>query len=318
MMPPDLIAVDTAMRDVVAQAERVASFATTTVLIEGETGTGKEMIARHIHKCSQFNGHPFVVLDCSMIPETLIESVLFGHEKGAFTGAMKATEGIVAQAQGGTLFLDEVSNLSEKAQVVLLRFLETHEIIRVGSETPQRIGLRLISATNQNLCMQIQAGRFRHDLFHRISTYKIWIPPLRHRVEDVMPLMNYYLQYWARHHKERDLSVAESTSSHLRDYSWPGNVRELRNASEHFVINVSSDYIEPLDFLRYTAEDKVQELLAKTEIYSGRLSDRHFLRAFVYAWTVYRGNVRRTADSLGISIGAVSKYSRLLELQSRQ
>ena len=204
----------------------------TTVLVTGESGTGKELIAREIHRRSRRSAMPFVALNCAAIPETLIESELFGHEKGAFTSAAESRIGHFEIADGGTLFLDEIGELSLPVQVKLLRFLQDHEFYRLGRTKPIRVDVRLITATNRNLEDLIREKRFRQDLFYRIHVVNVQIPPLRDRYEDIPVLSSHFIEKFSPLYDNRRLTVSGEAMDLLIQYDWPGNVRELENVIE--------------------------------------------------------------------------------------
>ena len=222
-----------ALRDDVSAAARTHA----KVLILGETGTGKEVVARLLHAESPRRGRAFVAVNCSGIPETLLESELFGHTRGSFTGAVRDKLGLVRQADRGTLFLDELGEMSLRMQAVLLRFTETGEIQPVGSDAPTgHTDVRLITATNRDLRQRIADGHFREDLYYRLNVIQIRIPPLRERGSDILLLMNHYLAQAAQSHRLRLPTLMPAASDLLLAYQWPGNVRELRNVAERIVL----------------------------------------------------------------------------------
>jgi two-component system response regulator HydG len=229
----------------VAQAEA-------TVLITGESGTGKELIAGAIHFNSPRRGGPFIKINCAALTETLLESELFGHEKGAFTGADRRKEGKFRQAEGGTLLLDEVSEMSLAMQVKLLRVLQEREITRVGGEEAIQIDVRLIAATNRDLMASIAAGRFREDLYYRLNVVNLEVPPLRERQEDIPLIAQHYLKLFADKNRKVIKGFTPQAMDRLLKYAWPGNVRELINAVERCVVLSRSEYLteEELIFLR--------------------------------------------------------------------
>jgi len=216
------------MRQVFAILERVAP-SRSTILLEGESGTGKEVAAQAIHQASQHAEGPFVVVDCGAIPATLIESELFGHEKGAFTGAEHGRKGALEQADGGSVFLDEVGELPTELQPRLLRFLESQEVKPIGSSRHRKVDVRIIAATNRNLTVEVSEGRFRQDLFYRLSVVRVELPSLRERPEDIVLLARHFAELLD---KDPRAVVAPEISGLLMAYSWPGNVRELRNVVE--------------------------------------------------------------------------------------
>jgi len=217
---------------------RVAKVAATdsTVLITGETGTGKELIARAIHKTSKRSARAFVNVNCAAIPQSLVASELFGHEKGAFTGAIGRRLGRFELAEGGTIFLDEIGELPKETQVALLRVLQEHEFERVGGNRSIRANERVIVATNRDLEAAIVAGLFREDLFYRLNVFPIEIPPLRKRKEDIPLLVQYFIDRYAREANKRIKSVSKDTLDLFQSYPWPGNIRELRNVIERSII----------------------------------------------------------------------------------
>jgi len=207
-----------------------------TVLIQGESGTGKELIARAIHYNGKFSRKPFIAVNCGAIPEDLLEAELFGYEKGAFTGANDTREGFFQAAEGGTIFLDEIGNASPKVQNSLLRVLQEKEVQKVGSQKSTKIDIRVIAATNSNLANAIKQGKFRQDLYYRLSVVEILAPPLRERVEDIAPLAKLFLQKYAMEYKDRSMTIGLDTLEILERYNWPGNIRELENCIQRAVI----------------------------------------------------------------------------------
>ncbi len=225
----DLILRGTAMHRVVELGRRTAS-SNIPVLIEGESGVGKELIARAIQGESERAGRPFVTVNCGAIPENLVESILFGHEKGSFTGAVDKRIGKFQEADGGTLFLDEIGELPLDVQVKLLRALQEGEVDPVGSKKPTKVDFRLISATNRDMISLVKEGKFREDLYYRLNVFPIWVPPLRDRIEDVPDLAKHFLARFAAEEGKRVVSMSQDASRMLMAYSWPGNVRQLENA----------------------------------------------------------------------------------------
>ncbi len=288
-----LIAKDAAMLGTIAVAERAAR-TNTTVLLVGETGVGKEVVARHIHRSSKRHRAPFVAVNCGAIAETLAESTLFGHEKGAFTGATSQQKGTFEQAEGGTLLLDEVGELSPSMQVRLLRVLQEREIIRVGSTSPIQLDVRLIAATNANLTERTEQGTFRQDLLYRLDVMRVEILPLRKRPDDVLPLALHFLKEF--NPEPFELELARGAVDALRRHRWPGNVRELRNVIERAVALRESGVIEASDLADLGR--------------SGGFSDAGTLhthvgdaerQAIVDALEACDGNQTRAAQRLGIS-----------------
>jgi len=231
----DVIVKNAAMKQVMAMVKRLAQ-STITVLINGETGTGKEVIARAIHDSGPRKKKPLRTINCGAIPSTLIESVLFGHEQGAFTGADKAAPGIFEQANGGTVLLDEIGELSPSAQAALLRVLETKRVTRVGGHKEIEVDVRVIAATHRDLEAMVDAGRFRQDLLFRLNTMMLKLPPLRERVDEIKPLAERFLKEASRQAGANVKSIDPAALAVLERYNWPGNVRELRNVIERAVV----------------------------------------------------------------------------------
>jgi len=219
----------------------------TTVMIRGESGTGKELIARAIHMNSPRKYYPIIPVNCGAFTETLLESELFGHEKGAFTGAQYRRKGKIEMANGGTLFLDEVGSVSPKMQVELLRVLESKQFTRVGGSEIVKVDFRLISATNENLEKLVEEGRFREDLYYRLNVFTIYIPPLRERRSDIPILANHFVQKFARQMNKPILKISDEAMEILLNHSWPGNVRELENAIERAMVVGKPPEIKPSD-----------------------------------------------------------------------
>jgi transcriptional regulator with GAF, ATPase, and Fis domain len=232
------------MLDVYRFVAKVAS-ASATVLIRGESGTGKELVARAIHRNSSRAERPFVAVNCAAVAETLLESEMFGHEKGAFTGAVGQKKGKIEVADSGTLFLDEISELAPNLQAKLLRVLQEREFERVGSTTPIRVDIRVVAATNQDLEKAIKQGRFRADLYYRLKVVSITLPPLRERREDIPLLANYFAVKHCGRSNRPAASISAEAHTYLRHYDWPGNVRELENAIERAVVLGPGDVILP-------------------------------------------------------------------------
>jgi transcriptional regulator with GAF, ATPase, and Fis domain len=210
--------------------------ADTSVLILGETGTGKEKIAQHIHELSPRKNKPLIKVNCAALPVSLIESELFGHEKGAFTGALCRRTGRFEQANGGTLFLDEIGDVPLDVQVKLLRVLQEKEIERVGGSETVRVDVRIIAATNKNLDKEIAEGRFRMDFYYRLNVFPVFLPPLRKRIEDIPLLVTHFIRLYAEKHHKNVAGITGEAMDQLMKYDWPGNVRELENSIERSVV----------------------------------------------------------------------------------
>jgi two-component system response regulator FlrC len=241
----DLVIADPASVELVTLASRVA-VSDATVLISGESGTGKEVLARLLHRLSPRAEGPFVALNCAAIPENMLEALLFGHEKGAFTGAHEARPGKFEQAQGGTLLLDEISEMDIGLQAKLLRVLQEKEVERIGGRAPIRLNVRVIATTNRDLREQVAAGRFRADLYYRLSVFPLTTPPLRARPADIVPLARHFLQKAAGANRPAPV-LADDAIAVLNDQSWPGNVRELQNTLQRAVILAGGNVIRARD-----------------------------------------------------------------------
>ena len=223
------------MEDIFSLIPEVAQ-SDSSILIAGETGTGKELVAKAIHAKSHRANGPFIAINCGAIPDTLLESELFGHQKGAFTGAIHGRKGFLEVVSGGTLFLDEIGEISPKMQVDLLRVLEEKKITRIGDRQPIDVDFRLISATRQDLEKQVAEGTFREDFFYRVNVIMITVPPLRQRKTDIPPLVQHFLDKYSRETVKQVDHVDRKAMKLLKDYDWPGNVRELENAIERAVV----------------------------------------------------------------------------------
>ena len=227
----EIIGTSEALQRVFRLVEKVAA-TNTNVLIEGESGTGKELIARAVHHNSARADRPFVAINCGALPETLLESELFGHTKGAFTGATASRPGLFRSAEGGTVFLDEIGEITPAMQVRILRAVQEHEVTPVGSSAPVSFDARLICATNRDLEREVSEGRFREDLFYRLNVIELHLPPLRERREDIPLLVRHFITRTAREQQQREKAVEPAALTALLNYHWPGNVRELQNAVE--------------------------------------------------------------------------------------
>ena len=235
-----------ALQDLLIQIRQIAS-TDATVMIQGESGTGKELIARAIHDHSDRNQSPFVAVNLGALPESLLESELFGHEKGAFTGASRQKPGCFEQAVGGTLFLDEITEIPTKSQVDLLRVLETQQYSRVGGEEDLQSDARIVSATNRDVSQMLADGSFREDLYYRLNIVPITVPPLRARRGDVPLLVNYFLEHFSKRHKRPTRTVSKDAMQRLIEARWPGNVRQLRNVIERMVVTSTNEQIVASD-----------------------------------------------------------------------
>ncbi|KPJ51806.1 hypothetical protein AMJ39_09270 [candidate division TA06 bacterium DG_24] len=282
-----------AMQEVLSTAARVAE-SNATVLIHGESGTGKELVARAIHQVSPRSRARFVAVSCAALPETLLEAELFGHEKGAFTGADRMREGRFEIADGGTLFLDEVGDIPLGMQVKLLRVLQEQEFDRVGGRDPIKVDVRVIAATNQSLEEKIARKEFREDLYYRLNVVSIFVPPLRERRDDIMPLVEHFRQKFADQSGRTVRGLTREARDVLLRYSWPGNVREVANAIERAVVMSRTDVIDvrdlPLHIRGVEGEDEGDDLKLDA------LERRHVARVL----STVDWNMNQAADILGI------------------
>ena len=283
------------MRRVFALVQRVAQ-TDATVLVAGENGTGKELVAHAIHQASGRREGPFVPINCGAIPEQLLESELFGHERGAFTDAYRTREGKFELAEGGTLFLDEIGELPTHLQVKLLRFLQDHIVERVGGRDPIRVDARVVAATNRDLAAMRAEGEFREDLFYRLSVVSIVVPPLRERGDDLRMLSEYFLEFFGRHHKRRIRGFTQAALRAMAAHPWPGNVRELENRVQRAVILAQDAYLRPedLDLAGPGGDDAPRPTLQDAR-------DQTERALLVEALTRNAGNVTRAAKDLDVS-----------------
>ncbi len=295
------------MREVWETSEKVASSDTTTVLLQGESGTGKELFARAIHEVSARARAPMVEVNCSSFQENLLENELFGHEKGAFTGATQLKRGLVELCDGGTLLLDEVSEMPTTTQAKLLRFIEDHEFRRVGGATDLSVDIRIVAATNANLQKAVEKGTFRKDFYYRLKVVTITLPPLREREDDIALLTKHFLGRFSRKFKKGFREVGQDVVALFKRYPWPGNVRELRNLIERVVLLEDAEVLG----IEHLPED-IQVAFPATEISAGtaesradrpgiltlrEAGDRHILQVL----EALDGNRSQAARSLGIS-----------------
>ena len=276
--------------------EMVSQIAKTesTVYIHGESGTGKELIAKAIHLASERKDRPFVPINCAALPETLLESELFGHEKGAFTGAVRSTKGLFTQAHAGTLFLDEIGDMPLSIQAKLLRALQERQFYPVGSEKPVEVDVRVIVATQKDLESDVKQGQFREDLFYRIHVIPIYLPPLRERKEDIPPLVEYFLKKFSQQMKKEVKGLAPQAMQKMMLYEWPGNVRELENTIEYSVAMTRQDVITE-DFILQTKEVIHQEPLKPLR----EARDAYEKSYLMHLLEICSGNVSKAAKLAG-------------------
>jgi DNA-binding NtrC family response regulator len=304
-----IIGVSHQLKEVLALAEKLAQGSDTTVLIEGETGTGKELMAEYIHFLSSRSSFPFIPINCGAIPKDLFESEFFGYEKGAFTGALeKGKMGKVEAAEKGTLFLDEVGELSPSAQVKVLRVLEAKEYYRVGGVDKRKADVRMIAATNKDLASEAQKGNFRNDLYFRLNVVKLVIPPLRDRKEDILPLFRFFMDRFNEQFKKAFVQISKEAEERILSYPWHGNIRELRNAVERIILLERGDSILGRHFSFLGREETRREeggefkpVIPPQGIILGDVEKEYILGAL----RLRKGNKVQAAKLLGISRSAL-------------
>ena len=319
---------DPLSKAIVSQARQIAP-SDATALIIGETGTGKELIARHVHSLSHRRNGPFVGVSCAAFSETLAESELFGHERGAFTGALNDKAGWFETAHGGTLFLDEIGDLPLPIQVKLLRVIQEREVVRVGSRRSVPIDVRLLAATHVNLEEAVAAGRFREDLYYRLNVAMLHIPALRERPGDILPLAHRFLEIYGRRLGHNSVTLAPEAAHQLLIYPWPGNIRELENVIHHALLVCCGSLVRPENLRLPAPREKTKRLIAGPdapnhlvhaleELFGQNRSDlyQHIDATVIRSAFEYcEGNQVRTARLLGISRNIVrdrlSRYGLL-------
>ncbi|MDH4555952.1 sigma-54-dependent Fis family transcriptional regulator [Pseudomonas sp. BN417] len=326
-----LVFKDPVSQELLSRIERLAP-SEANALIIGETGTGKELVARHLHNLSRRASGPFVAVNCGAFPETLVESELFGHEKGAFTGATCSKAGWFEAANGGTLFLDEIGDLPLNMQVKLLRVLQEREVVRLGSRTPIPIDVRLVAATNVNLADAVIAGHFREDLFYRLHVASIELPPLRERRGDILPLAHFFLDEHCRRLGYTPAVLSADAERKLLGHSWPGNIRELENAIHHALLVCRNALVQPgdlqlVDIRLAVARQDALALSARpadleaalNALFEQNLPDLYEQieeRVFRSAYRFCHGNQLQTARLLGISRNIVrARLEKIGELE---
>lgn len=290
-----------AMQDVYQQIRQVAD-TDATVLIQGESGTGKELIARALHDLSNRNAGPFIAVNLGALPETLLESELFGHEKGSFTGASRQRPGCFEQSSGGTLFLDEITEIPAKSQVDLLRVLETGQFARVGGEEQLESDARIVSATNKDIAQMIEEETFREDLYYRLNIVPIHVPALRKRREDIPLLVEHFLNHFCQRHRRPNKQITSEAMHRLTAASWPGNVRQLRNVMERLVVTVMDVAIDadnlPLDVVA-TAKPSGSDLGPRTLSEVTEEAEKQAIQTALASVDYHR---EQAAKALGISV----------------
>lgn len=286
----------------VSLKQMIARVASTNawILVTGENGTGKELVAQNIHYLSHRAGRPLVEVNCAAIPKELIESELFGYERGAFTGADKAKKGKFDFAHGGTLFLDEIGDMSLEAQAKILRILQERSFYRVGGEQPIDIDVRVVAATNKNLEEEIKAGRFREDLYYRLNVVPLRVAPLRQRREDIPLLVEYFGDQFLRNNGYRRKAFSDSAIAMMQTHSWPGNVRELRNFIERVYILTPGDYVDVHD-LKFAGLAEVSDANLSQGLMTFREARARFEKEFLVKMIEEnRGNISKTAETIGL------------------
>jgi two-component system response regulator HydG len=292
------------MKDIYQQVEMVAATDEVTVLIRGETGTGKEHVARLVHQYSPRASGPFIELHCAALPETLLESELFGYEAGAFTDARKSKPGLFEQAQGGTLFLDEIGELPISMQTKLLKVLEDRKLRRLGGLKTIDLNLRLVAATNRDLPQEVKDGIFRADLFYRLNVFTLELPPLRERPDDVVVLGRFFAERFAGSLGRRLNPLTGSLLKRLQNYPWPGNIRELKNAMERLVIRAAGPQLKEVDLPPEVFEERSS---------GGPLGQE--TKAMRLLLEKHRWNKSRAAVEYGVSRPTFLKILKRLGLQ---
>jgi DNA-binding NtrC family response regulator len=294
------------IEEVIDLAKKVAK-TDSTVLLTGETGTGKEVFAQAIHENSNRVGKSFVALNCSTFSKEILESELFGHKQGSFTGALKDKKGFIEEANGGTLFLDEIGEMPIELQAKLLRVLETSEYIPVGNTTPKRSNFRLIAATNRDLKIESEEHRFRSDLYFRLNVFEITLPPLRERIKDIAPIAQYFVKQFSEKTNKKTLNISDDFLQKLENYSWPGNIRELKNIVERSVILSNGDTLTS-DVLPYEMQHQPEKATKSMSAFSMQSIEKlHIQKVLNYT----KGNKAETARLL--EIGIATLYRKLEE-----
>jgi DNA-binding NtrC family response regulator len=293
-----IIGASPAMQQVKSLLARIASSPASTVLLTGETGTGKDLAAKAIHYNSSRATRPFVNITASALPEQLLESELFGHERGAFTDARQQKRGLFETAEGGTVFLDEIGEMTAGLQAKLLRFLEEKTFKRVGGLQDIRVDVRVVAATNRNLEEEVKAGKFREDLFYRLQVMPVVLPPLRERRGDITRLASYYIDRYNQEFRKRVRGLSPSAQSLLEQYQWPGNIRELRNAIERAMLLADRAHLEPEDFTTLTRSVAATQFRLPAEGLSLDEVERQLL---VQALDRAGGNQTQAGQLLGIN-----------------
>jgi len=298
------------MREIIEVVEQVAP-TNITVLISGESGVGKEVIAKAIHATSQRSKKPLVTVNCGAIPEGIMESELFGHERGSFTGASDQRKGYFELADGGTIFLDEVGELPLAAQVKFLRILENGEFLRVGSSIARKVNVRVIAATNKNLESEVRHDRFRPDLFFRLRSVNIHVPPLRNRTEDVQMFFERFVEEFVAKNNSKFAGIDDDAIALLKSYHWPGNVRELRNVVESMLIIENGKYLTVDDVRKYLKEQKNAGEDRNLPVHLGRSVEQAERELILRALLDIKGNILDLRNMIDEGVRKASDSGRL-------
>ncbi len=319
----EILTTDLRMREVIQLAKTVAQ-SKATILIQGESGTGKELVANLVHQNSNRAGKPYVAINCAAIPENLLESELFGYERGAFTGAVGTKAGKFEMAMGGTLLLDEISEMEVRLQAKLLRAIQEGEVDRIGGRRPISVDVRIVATTNRNLTDCIKQGTFREDLFYRLNVVNLTLPALRERIGDVKVLSLHFLKEYAEKNKKQVLGFSPEALTLLESHNWPGNIRELENVIERAVITTQGNKVYDRDIYierRQLSNHLSSQLFGKASLATdinwmpGRTLDDIEKNVILEALQYHHGNRTHTARALGISIrtlrNKLADYRRL-------
>ncbi len=301
----DIVGINTKMLDIFKTVARIAS-SKSTVLIQGESGTGKEVVARAIHLNSPRASKPFIVINCSSIPETLLESELFGYVRGAFTGATINKKGLLEEAHYGTCFIDEIGDLPQSIQIKLLRFLQDHRIRRIGSNEEIEVDVRIVAATNKNLEELVKRGVFREDLYYRLNVVNIYIPPLRERKDDIPALVDHFIRKYGIENNKKVYGISDEAIDILLSYEWPGNVRELENVIQRAVTLSHGPIIRPEDLPDHICR-KEPSCLSSDELLSLREVQKRYI---IKVLEKTGGNKSRAAEILGINRKTLYRIAR--------
>ena len=306
----NIVTADPQMLDILNKI-RLISQTDSTVLIQGESGTGKELVARAIHKYSRRADGPFIAVNCAALPEGLVESEFFGHERGAFTGAIARRVGKLELAHGGTILLDEIGEMANPFQAKLLRAIQEREVVRIGGTSSVKVNVRIIATTNKNLLEEMDRGNFREDLFYRLCVVPIFLPPLRERKDDISLLARYFTQRFCARMFKETIVISQETMEVLREYSWPGNVRELENAVERAVA-LSQDKVISPDEIFFNTRKKLSRFISLEVGTSLQDAEKELI---LRTLEDVRGSKQKTAEILGITSKTIRNKLRQYEYE---